>query len=104
MHCLAKRPALNLRLRGVSMGEPARLPSFDDLAKSIADGTSFALKSHEPADRFLGRLEHHGVDVHALVARALSSKNSQPTALHRSSLHLFRQNDQIRIVTTNFDE
>ena len=89
---------------GVSMGEPARLPSFDDLAKSVADGTGFALKSHEPVDRFLGRLEHHGVDVHARAAQALSSKNSQPTALHRSSLQLFRQNNQVRIVTTNFDE
>ena len=89
---------------GVSMGEPACLPSFDDLAKSVADGTRFALESHEPVERFLGRLEHHGVDVHARAARVLSSKNSQPTALHRSSLQLFRQNDQVRIVTTNFDE
>ena len=89
---------------GVSMGEPACLPSFDDLAKSVADGTGFALESHEPIDRFLGRLKHQGVDVHARAARVLSSKNPQPTALHRSSLQLFRQNDQVRIVTTNFDE
>ena len=89
---------------GVSMGEPACLPSFDDLAKSVADGTEFALESHEPIDRFLGRLKHHRVDVHARAARVLSSKDSQPTALHRSSLQLFRQNDQVRIVTTNFDE
>ena len=89
---------------GVSMGKPAGLPSFVDLAESVADGTGFALETGEPVDRFLGRLKHDGVDVHARAAQALSSKNSQPTALHRSSLQFFRQHDHVRIVTTNFDE
>ena len=89
---------------GISMGEPAGLPSFVDLAKSVAYGTGFDLENHEPVDRFLGRLEHHGVNVRTRAAGALSSKNPQPTALHRSSLHFFRQHDQVRIVTTNFDE
>ena len=87
---------------GVSMGEPAGLPSFVDLAKSVADGTGFGLD--EPVDRFLGRLEHRGVDVRARAAQALSSKDSRPTDLHLSSLRLFRQSDHVRIVTTNFDE
>ena len=89
---------------GVSMGEPAGLPSFVDLAKSIADGTGFDRETDEPVDRFLGRLEHAGIDVHARAAQVLSSKDAQPTALHRSSLQFFGQRHQVRIVTTNFDE
>ena len=89
---------------GISMGEPAGLPSFVDLAKSIADSTGFDRGTDEPVDRFLGRLEHAGVDVHARAAQELSPKNAQPTALHRSSLQFFWQRHQVRIVTTNFDE
>ena len=88
---------------GVSMGEPARLPSFKDLAAAIAKGTGIALENHESEDRFLGRLKHQRVNVHSLAAQALSRDDPQPTELHRDLLRLCSDAGQVRIVTTNFD-
>jgi hypothetical protein len=86
---------------GVSMGEPANLPSFRRLAEQIAEGTGETLQDSEPEDRFLGRLQH--VDVHARAANILSSGKAAPTLLHRDLLRLFPSVDKVRIVTTNFD-
>ena len=80
---------------GVSMGEPAYLPNFKDLANSIAQGTGEASQEHEPEDRFLGRLSHKGVDVHALAAEKLKKNDlgetPKPTRLHRDLLRLYAQ-------------
>ena len=88
---------------GVSMGEPAGLPDFKKLAKTIAQGTGEARRKHESEDRFLGRLKHNGVGVHRLAARELSKGDPQPTDLHRDLLKLYAKPESIRIVTTNFD-
>ena len=89
---------------GVSMGEPANLPNFKDLAEKIAQGTGTALKDDEPVDRFLGRLKlEQGVDVHARAAQVLSEGDPRPTELHRNILRLCSASGQVRIVTTNFD-
>ena len=88
---------------GVSMGEPANLPNFKELADAIAQNTGIAPEDHEPVDRFLGRLKHRGVDVHTRAAQALSKDNPQPTELHRDLLRLCSYAGQVRIVTTNFD-
>ena len=71
---------------GVSMGEPSRLPNFPDLARGVAAGTGQTLQKSEPVDRFLGRLQHAGVEVHALAAQALSREDLKPTELHRDLL------------------
>jgi hypothetical protein len=55
---------------GVSMGDPANLPSFWSLAKQIAEGSGFA--PHEPLDHFLGQLYHRGIAVHQRAADILS--------------------------------
>lgn len=89
------------------MGEPAKLPNFTDLAKQIAHGTGHQLQEGEPEDRFLGKLKHDGIDVHALASQILQ-KNSdgeipRPTPLHTDLLRLFGQPGRVRIVTTNFE-
>ena len=88
---------------GVSMGEPACLPSFKCLADMIAEGTGQTWQNAEPWDRFLGSLKHQGVDVHARAAQALSQDGLQPTDLHRDLLRLCSDAEHVRIVTTNFD-
>lgn len=88
---------------GVSMGEPANLPSFACLADFIAAGTGETKQELESEDRFLGRLKHNGVDVHTRAAKELIRNNLAPTELHRNLLKLYSDVGQLRIVTTNFD-
>ena len=88
---------------GVSMGKPACLPDFEGLADRIAAGTGQTRQSSEPVDRFLGRLQHRQVDVHARAAQALSRNDLKPTELHRDLLRLFSGAGHVRVVTTNFD-
>ena len=91
---------------GVSMGEPACLPSFKELAEKIAEGTDKRLRDGETEDRFLGRLHDKGkgVKVHERAVQELSRNNPKPTDLHRNLLRLYQKNgEQVRIITTNFD-
>ena len=88
---------------GVSMGAPAHLPSFRELALQVADGTGLAIRDGESEDRFLGRLKLAGTDVRCLAAQRLQRDGLQPTELHRSILRLYRDPTDVRIVTTNFD-
>ena len=88
---------------GVSMGKPACLPSFEELARRIAEGTGEDLRDEEPEDRFLGKLHHKGVRVHDRAAEIFSKENLTHTALHENLLWLYRKVGAVRIVTTNFD-
>ena len=88
---------------GVSMGLPAGLPDFDGLAREIADVAGHPMPEGDRADRFLDRLQARDVDVHILAAEALVGKNPLPTPLHRNLLRFFRDPDDARIATTNFD-
>ena len=88
---------------GVSMGEPAYLPSFKHLAKTIAKGTGKNLHCRDPIDHFLGRLEDEGVKVHKRAAEVLIRENLKTTELHRNLLRLYSDTKQVRVVTTNFD-
>ena len=88
---------------GVSMGEPACLPNFEELSDMIAQGTGKVRQEGEPIDRFLGRLQHDGVKVHDLAKEVLSPLGLKATDLHRNLLRLYSNTGQGRIVTTNFD-
>ncbi len=88
---------------GVSMGEPATLPSFGKLTEAIAKETGVMMKGDESEDQFLGRLQDRGVRVHARAAEELSRHNPQPTALHYDLLRIFGESASTRVVTTNFD-
>ena len=91
---------------GVSMGDPALLPGFEELAMKTAQGTGEA-PGNQPVDQFLGRLQSKGVEVHARVAEKLQRNRHgevpEPTELHRNLLSLHAGSASARIVTTNFD-
>lgn len=86
---------------GVSMGAPSGLASFEKLASDIAFGTGQIVSA--PLDRFLGQLKHANVAVHERAAKFLSPEGSAPNLLHHDLVRLFRSNEHIRLVTTNFD-
>ena len=88
---------------GVSAAAPACLPGFGALAKAIARGSGEGIGDDEPEDQFLGRLHHRGQRVHERAKEEILSRNSRPTALHRSLLQLFGEQSAVRLVTTNFD-
>ena len=88
---------------GASMGSPARLPGFRQLAQQVAEGTGQSIGTSETEDRFLGRLEDGGIDVHRRAAQFLQQHDPEPTELHRNLLRLYTKTEDIRIVTTNFD-
>lgn len=88
---------------GVSMPPPSNLPSFHALADEIGSG-AVAMGAREPIDRYLGRLQTSGVDIHGRAFRSLSRKDSRPSSLHHNLVRLFRDPASVRIVTTNFDE
>lgn len=92
---------------GISMADPANLPSFSKLVTKICDDSSFS--SSEPLERVLGRYHDAGVNVHsqvkALFDQYMNPKGDFTTELHIQIPRLFRRGDlsAIRIVTTNFD-
>ena len=69
----------------------------------IAQGTGEALQKREPIDRFLGRLQNAGVNVHVRAEEALSCEDREATELHHNLLRIYSDAAQVRIVTTNFD-
>ena len=88
---------------GVSMGPPANLPDFDELAHQISEGAGQARRESEPVDEFLRRLKDAGTDVHRLAAIFLTSGDPGPSTRHHNLLRLYARPEDVRIVTTNFD-
>ncbi len=85
------------------MGLPANLPSFSQLASSVAQGTGQFRLRDEPIDRFLGQLALRGVDVRRRALRELTGESVCPTPLHKELLRCFPISANVRVVTTNFD-
>ena len=88
---------------GVSMGDPANLPSFKDLAIAISHGTGETLQERETEDQFLGRLELNGTNVYELARQVLLQDHPEPTQLHHDLMRFYPRSNSPRIVTTNFD-
>ena len=88
---------------GVSIGTPALLPDFKELARQIAEGTGLTIAEFEPEDRFLGKLKDAGPDVHRRAAQILQANDPKSTNLHLNLLRLYTDPENVRIVTTNFD-
>ena len=88
---------------GVSIPQPAGLPTFRQLAKLVALGSGVTLEKGEPEDRFLGGLAHRGQQVHTRAAEVLREKSPKPSCLHHDLTALNRNPESLRIVTTNFD-
>ncbi|MFW6016214.1 MAG: DUF4020 domain-containing protein [bacterium] len=87
---------------GVSMGAPSNYPDFDDLASQIA-GKELTEKDKKQIDVFLGNLKQEGVKVHKRTKEILTNPNSKPNLLHGNIINLFNAPENLRIVTTNFD-
>ena len=89
---------------GVSMGKPARLPGFMDLARKIAKPSIGWTKADKNAlDQYLGRAEREkNVDVQAR-ARMLLKVERRHTPLHEHLLRVFGTPDHVCLITTNFD-
>ena len=88
---------------GVSIPQPAGLPTFRQLAGKIAFGSGETREKDEPDDRFLGRLKHKGQKVHLRAVTVLRENDPKPSCLHHDLTALYRDPDHLRIVTTNFD-
>ena len=88
---------------GVSMPEPAGLPSFRQLAEEVALGSGETAEQDEAEDRFLGRLYDKDQQVHFQTAQILQEKSPRPSCLHHDLTALYRNFECLRIVTTNFD-
>ena len=88
---------------GVSIPQPAGLPTFRQLASAIAQGSGETLEKSEPEDRFLGRLDDRKLKVNLRAAEVLGENAPKPSCLHHDLTTLYRGLDSLRIVTTNFD-
>lgn len=88
---------------GVSMGNPTCLPSFKKLVELIQSNTGETYDESETYERFLGRLNSKNIDVHKKAAEQLIGKNLKYNDLHSYIINLFKNIDDIKIVTTNYD-
>lgn len=88
---------------GVSIAAPSNLPSFENLATEISNGLIPYANDDISVDTFLGKLQNNGINVHDKTIELLSPTNSKPNRYHNNLLNLF-ENNEIKIVTTNFDE
>lgn len=89
---------------GVSMGPPANLPNFVQLARDIAEPRVPWKAAYKRAlDVYLGRAEREDVDVQARARRILDIGGAH-TPLHEHLLGLFGEAERVRVITTNFDQ
>lgn len=91
---------------GVSAGPPSDIPSFPELTETVQTETGDLLEwnsENESPDRFLGRLEERGSNIHRIVRRIVGTTSSRPAEVHNALVALFRSVEHLRIVTTNYD-
>lgn len=89
---------------GVSVPSPSDLPLFPELADLLADRFSRPKREDpDPVDRYLGRLAEERLPVHAVVREIIGRESSKPNQLHKDIGRLFRNPNELRLVTTNFD-
>ena len=90
---------------GVSIPPPSGMPTFVELVDEIAASVGASRQEEEEPDQCLGRIaEEKRFDVRGAVAERFTRPNSQPSALHRAAVGLFRDAAGVRLVTTNFDK
>lgn len=89
---------------GASMDAPTSLPSFEHLARKIAEGTGAVLKDNDSCENFLGYLKSKEIDVNKQAAELLSDSCLEPNKMHEAIIDLFRDSSKIKIVTTNYDQ
>lgn len=88
---------------GASIDPPSGLPTFDGLAKRIAEDASLSADGRTDYDVWLDEMLHHGVPVHERAKAIIDDPTSQPNDLHRAIAALFDSDQDVRVVTTNYD-
>lgn len=89
---------------GVSMGKPTNLPSFKTLANQIARYAGIKRENNESYEAFLGRIKaENGTNVNEIAVDCLK-KCEVPNKLHKAIIDLFENADDLKIVTTNYDQ
>ena len=89
---------------GVSADRPTALPNFENLTKEIAERTGEILKKKESCEVFLENLKTKGIDVNQLAANILSHTCLVLNKLREAITDLFESCEDIKIVTTNYDQ
>jgi hypothetical protein len=89
---------------GASIGPPSNLPTFEQLARRVANDLSVSDDGADRPDVFLDRLDRAGRPVRSSVVHQLSDPTSRPNDLHAAIVRLFDGIDAMRIVTTNYDQ
>lgn len=89
---------------GASADKPTSLPDFNNLAKEIAEGTGEVLGKKDSCEVFLGFLKAKGIDVNKIAVDILSGVCLEHNKLHEAIIDLFKSMDDIKIVTTNYDQ
>jgi hypothetical protein len=93
---------------GISVGAPSNLPTFEGLAKQIAETLKSPLDPTSAEwmtqlDAFMDVLnEGEGADVHRHVQRIISNEASLPNPSHQALARVAARG-RSRIVTTNYD-
>ena len=88
---------------GVSVDKPTALPNFEKLAGIVAEDTGKTIKG-QSCEVFLGALKAHGIDVNGIAADKLSGLCLQHNQLHKAIIDLFYSYEDVKIVTTNYDQ
>lgn len=89
---------------GASVDPPTSLPDFKNLTMEIAEGTGKTLTKKDSCEVFLGMLKSKGVPVNEHAAKILSGTCIEHNKLHEAIIDLFADTEDIKIVTTNYDE
>lgn len=88
---------------GVSCGEPSKLPSFGGLTEKIGMRLAQAIpKGRLDFDVLLGDWKRQGGHVHS-IAKEIIGSSPKHNPIHEHLLQLFPKQEQVRIITTNFD-
>ena len=89
---------------GASVDPPTSLPNFEKLAGKIAEGTGYTLKKKDSCEVFLGMLKSKGIPVNEQAANILSGTCVEHNKLHEAIIGLFPDAEDIKIITTNYDQ
>ena len=91
---------------GISKSPPSNLPLFIELAKELCDlyNTDFEEIYSDKIDVFLGKLEDKHNNLHVDAQQVFINKYPKPNILHNSIVRLFNNKQQLKIITTNYDD
>jgi hypothetical protein len=94
---------------GISKDSPTGLPGFRDLVEKLSPEAGEDIKEDEKfLDVHLGKLEKRfresgGSNLHQRIKEALNPPTAEPNEYHHLLPQLFRDEQSVRIVTTNQD-